>query len=92
MPHPLKPIPVNSSTNVSGYQHCAQCQGLYIWFRGNQLYKYQGVTEQEWISLRQAHSKTNWIQRHLKDTARPFKRLATDRTQEVAASAGRSDV
>ena len=88
MPHPLTRIPLTKSANVLSYQYCPTCQGLYIEFKGNKLYRYEGITEQEWIALRQAHSKGVWIQVNLKDMARPFKFLGVDRAEAAAANAG----
>jgi hypothetical protein len=92
--HPVSRILVKNSTQVMSYGHCRNCDELYIQFWGGTLYRYQGVTEGEFITLRQAQSKGTWIQRNLKDTGKGYQNLGqwqgqlAAATQESAARSG----
>lgn len=60
----LSLIPCNSS-NVVAFAHVLPKKWLYILFKNNVLYRYEGQDYNAFISLLNSESKGKWVNEHL---------------------------
>ena len=60
----LSLIPCNSS-NVVAFAHVYQKKWMYILFKNNALYRYEGQDYNAFISLLNSESKGKWVNEHL---------------------------
>lgn len=56
------------SSNIVAYGYTKQTQELWIAFKGEKVYKYTGISKQQYIELDKAESKGKWVNANLVKT------------------------